>query len=146
MRGPPLPVPVPAAAPEPPADARAGEMREELRSMSETIERTKSEVATLRHPDDADRISDMSHQLDVVVDATKSATQSILEAAESIGSNADKMQLHAAGPEETGALEAIAAAVTRIFEASNFQDLTGQRITKVVNTLKDVEAGVSHMI
>jgi len=33
-----------------------------------------------------------------------------------------------------------------IFEHSNFQDITGQRITKVVNTLKFVEERVDKMI
>jgi chemotaxis protein CheZ len=34
----------------------------------------------------------------------------------------------------------------RIFEACNFQDLTGQRIAKVLATLKFIEERVAHMV
>jgi chemotaxis protein CheZ len=36
--------------------------------------------------------------------------------------------------------------VTRIFEACNFQDITGQRITKVVRTLKHIEGKIEVLI
>jgi chemotaxis protein CheZ len=36
--------------------------------------------------------------------------------------------------------------VTRIYEACSFQDITGQRITKVVATLKAIESKVGHII
>ncbi len=37
-------------------------------------------------------------------------------------------------------------AVTRIYEACSFQDITGQRITKVVSALQAIERKVAHMI
>ncbi len=37
-------------------------------------------------------------------------------------------------------------AVTSIYEACSFQDITGQRITKVVNTLKVIEQRIDQMI
>ena len=37
-------------------------------------------------------------------------------------------------------------ATTRIYEACSFQDITGQRITKVVNTLKTIEAKVGQIV
>ena len=37
-------------------------------------------------------------------------------------------------------------AVTQIYEACSFQDITGQRITKVVTTLKAIEGKVAHII
>ena len=36
--------------------------------------------------------------------------------------------------------------VIKIFEACNFQDLTGQRITKVVGTLKFIETHILRMM
>jgi len=36
--------------------------------------------------------------------------------------------------------------VTNIFEASNFQDITGQRINKVVKTLKHIEAKIDALV
>ena len=40
----------------------------------------------------------------------------------------------------------ITESVTRIFEASNFQDITGQRITKVVKTLKYIERKIDALL
>jgi chemotaxis protein CheZ len=37
-------------------------------------------------------------------------------------------------------------AVTKIYEACSFQDITGQRITKVVTTLKAIESKVAQII
>jgi chemotaxis protein CheZ len=37
-------------------------------------------------------------------------------------------------------------ATTRIYEACSFQDITGQRITKIVATLKTIERKVAHII
>ena len=37
-------------------------------------------------------------------------------------------------------------ATTRIYEACSFQDITGQRITKVVGTLKTIEAKVVQIV
>jgi chemotaxis protein CheZ len=42
--------------------------------------------------------------------------------------------------------DAITNEVMKIFEACSFQDITGQRITKVVKTLKDIESKVSSML
>lgn len=47
-------------------------------------------------------------------------------------------------PPEQG--EKLTAAVTRIFEACNFQDLTGQRITKVVGALKHIETKIGALM
>ncbi len=38
------------------------------------------------------------------------------------------------------------AATTQIYEACSFQDITGQRITKIVATLKTIEGKVAHII
>ena len=38
------------------------------------------------------------------------------------------------------------AAVTTIYEACSFQDITGQRITKIVTTLKAIEQKVAHIV
>ncbi len=40
----------------------------------------------------------------------------------------------------------LGAAVTRIYEACNFQDVTGQRINKVVTTLKFIEQKIDALL
>jgi chemotaxis protein CheZ len=42
--------------------------------------------------------------------------------------------------------EQVTAAVTQVYEACNFQDITGQRITKVVKALKHIESKVDALV
>jgi chemotaxis protein CheZ len=42
--------------------------------------------------------------------------------------------------------EKITEAVTQVYEACNFQDITGQRITKVVRALKHIEQKVEALV
>jgi chemotaxis protein CheZ len=121
-------------------------LRDEINGLSETIERTKREIAVLsRTSASEDRLHDMTDQLDAVVKSTEQATHSILGAAEEIQALADKLGLHASD-DERAAIDGIQNHVIAIFEACNFQDLSGQRISKVVNALKEVEQRVHRMM
>ena len=42
--------------------------------------------------------------------------------------------------------EKVTNAVTQVYEACNFQDITGQRITKVVKALKHIESKVDALV
>ncbi len=124
-------------------------LRQELESLANAIMETKKEIAALRHPGASpsdDRIVSMGLQLDAVVEATESATNNILAAAEIIDDHASAMRIQASGNNEIAQIEEISEQVTKIFEACNFQDITGQRINKVVNTLKFIEDRVSMMM
>jgi chemotaxis protein CheZ len=70
-------------------------------------------------------------ELDAGFLATEAATNSIMEVAE------DMEKISKGLPSE--AQEKLNDAVVRIFEACSFQDITGQRIMKVVRTLKVIE-------
>jgi chemotaxis protein CheZ len=123
-------------------------LRTEVRALARSIHQTKSEIAALRSQNsDEDRLIIVSNELDAVVNATEGATQSILEAAEKIDSLAENVK--AKGSEDSylyHIAEEISDNVVAIFEACNFQDITGQRITKVVNTLKFIEERVNAMV
>ena len=47
---------------------------------------------------------------------------------------------------EAETAEVVETEVTKIFEACSFQDITGQRITKVVSTLKQIDEKVSDLL
>jgi len=105
----------------------------ELLDLSSRIQCTMREVATIRHPlMDNDRVQSAVDELGAIVVATELATEQILAAAESIEGELER----ASGGD--GKAVAIAA-VTTIYEACNFQDITGQRITKVMTLLRDVD-------
>jgi len=110
----------------------------ELEQLAHYIQDAKREIAEIQPHDISERIPAATDELDAVVDHTAEATGTILDAAEAMGKAAAGM------PRERA--DIIAAAVTRIYEACNFQDVTGQRITKVVKTLKYIEQKIDALL
>lgn len=112
---------------------------EELESLAQYIRETKEEIAHIR-PDDIndEHIPFATDELDAIITATEDATGTILDCAEKIEATA-----RAVDEEQAKALE---DCVTRIYEACNFQDITGQRINKVVKTLKHIEERVTFVV
>ncbi|WP_417317021.1 protein phosphatase CheZ [Emcibacter sp.] len=112
---------------------------QECQSLADYINDAKSEIASLSadHSDDA-QIPRAGQELEAIVQQTESATNTIMEAAERIMS---------ADPEDHEAYQScVNDAVMEIFEACSFQDITGQRISKVVGTLEYVEDRVDRLI
>lgn len=119
--------------------ARETSLLSEVESLGRTIASAKAEIAALRVDDI--RVSDIpfaTDELDAIVAHTASATHAILETCETL----DAVAEHLAG-EPAAQLQ---DATTRIYEACGFQDITGQRITKVVNTLKIIEEKVGQLV
>ncbi len=124
----------------------ACKIREELGTIHQAIDETKRDIATLHHEGfDEEHMKAVSNELDAVVEHTEGATETILTAAESIDSNASNLSAALRGSEGEMAAD-IQDQVVKIFEACNFQDVTGQRINKVVSTLKFIEDRVTHMM
>ena len=111
----------------------------EIRSLADSIQRVRSEIASLRPQDISDDfIPTATDELDAVVGATEAATNAIMDNAEAIQNLSSEMSDEAA--------EKVEAAVTEIFTACGFQDITGQRITKVVSALKEIEKKISALL
>ncbi len=108
----------------------------EIRELSAYIENAQDEISALQ-PNDLhqQKIPDAGKQLDAIVKSTEDATNRIMEQAEKI---------MAANPLDMDSYQqTVNDAVMEIFEACSFQDLTGQRISKVVETLQHIERRVS---
>jgi chemotaxis protein CheZ len=69
-----------------------------------------------------------------------------LTAAEEIDQSANTLSAVVKSEQERGLAQDIQERVIKIFEACNFQDLTGQRISKVVATLRFIEQHIVQMI
>ena len=110
----------------------------EVNALSDTIFRTLLEVTMLRHPMmDDDRVLAAVDELDAIVAATEVATDDILTVTEALDDLGARL---AAGAIDAAAAAAgITTATTAIYQAANFQDVTGQRIAKVVGLLRDVD-------
>ncbi|MFZ0694073.1 MAG: protein phosphatase CheZ [Alphaproteobacteria bacterium] len=134
-----------SAIPAPAVDPT--KLRGELEALRDSIVNTKREIAAVRHPSSSsDRLVVATDELDAVVAATEQATHTILEAAETVDDMADRIK-QASKDEFIGRIaDEMREVIIKIFEACNFQDITGQRITKVVNTVKFIEEHVDAMI
>ena len=104
----------------------------ELTAVAEYIARIKQEIGALRVNELCrDRIPTANEELGTVVRATASATHDIMAAAEEIlGADDNSLEGYRARVETK---------MLAIFEACAFQDITGQRISKVVEALGQLE-------
>lgn len=113
--------------------ADSGVLRAELNKISEYISSAKQEIGTMKvEGDESKDLSLAGAELDAVVKDTEEATNKILDAADIISEQAELIK-------DAAVSTAISDAVTEIFTASNFQDITGQRINKVVSIIDYVE-------
>jgi chemotaxis protein CheZ len=103
----------------------------ELDALERIIAEARAEVAALnRDVAEGEPIPAAADELGAVVEHTAQATHTILDACERL----EALELGAAD-----APLRLAEQTTRIYEACAFQDITGQRIAKVVNALEAIE-------
>ena len=111
----------------------------ELEALSLFIQTAKAEIAAVNpHHIRNQDIPTATDELDAVVGATETATGTILDTCEALERLAGNLPAPAA--------DEVIGHVTRIYEACNFQDITGQRINKVVKTLKHIEVRIDAML
>ncbi len=110
-----------------------------IAELAEIIDSLKKEIS-LQTPEHVknSHIPDATDELDAVISATANATNTIMGICEEI-------EGIAAGV-EGDAKDQLVNKVTEIYEACTFQDVTGQRIKKVVTTLHVIEEKVDRII
>lgn len=119
----------------------------ELDLIHDAINRTKREIAVLHGKSfNGDEMAKVNGELGAVVGGTEQATQQILEATEAIDQAATALSKNISPEQQKLLSEEIQERVVSIFEACNFQDLTGQRISKVMNTMKFIEQHINEMM
>ncbi len=118
----------------------------EVRSLIQYITRLREEIAGIaREQDDQTAFDGMADRLDAIVDSTADATNSILTAMEDIDEAVEKLRAHPEPAEIDALCDHICERTLEAMEACSFQDLTGQRINRVVGSLKFVEQRVNSM-
>ena len=119
----------------------------EISDISGRIKATKVEIAALRHPlAGEDKFQLASEELGAVVKATEVATNAIMSCAEEIEDMIREVRAQMPDGYQSSRLGDMQEAILRIYEACNFQDLTGQRINKVVRALAFIEERVESML
>lgn len=119
-------------------------LRYELGQMARSIARAKSEIAALRpNGEGVTHLEEATEALDAIVRTTERATSEILESAETIQETAWTLRERDV---EEDLCDVLDRRATDIYTACSFQDLTAQRITKVVQVLRYLEGRINAMI
>lgn len=133
------------------------ELYGELGDLARYINGARKELREFQPGQLADKdIPDASQQLDAIVSQTEQATGSIMDSCEQLEGINERIKdrlISTEPPIDPDVLAGVDDAVmegqqhiTRIFESCNFQDLTGQRIKKIVTTLNEIERQVLRMV
>ncbi len=105
---------------------------DDFHQIMEKISQTRDDMQLLNMPNnEVCPLTDAENELKMVVKATEDATNRIMSAAETIMTADPKDPAHYHLTVESKVME--------IFEACSFQDITGQRINRVVETLDFVD-------
>jgi len=111
----------------------------ELERLAAYIDAAKREIAQIRPQDVKEEyLPGATDQLDAVVEATAVATNTIMDSCDEIEG--------VMGEVSDGVAAKLMGATTRIYEACTFQDITGQRIGKVVTALKNIEERIDALV
>lgn len=123
------------------------QLKSEIVSLVQYVRRFREEIAQMVAADgDQSRFDSMADQLDAIVAATEEATHGILERMEEIDTVVEDLRT-ADDPKARGALcDKVNEQTMAAMEACTFQDITGQRVNKIVRSMKFVEERVNTMI
>lgn len=116
-----------------------GHIYQEILVLKDVIETLRGDLrSAIPHDITRDHIPGATDELDAVVNLTEQATNTIMEACEAV--QADIGHLPA------DVQDKVLSHMTVIFEACTFQDITGQRIGKVVSALKKIDGKTKDVI
>lgn len=108
------------------------DLSQDIRDLIAYVDLAKAEITALKPQTLSSRdIPEASEELDAIVAATEDAASKMMDMAEEIQALADDGNADIA--------DRVTDIATRIYEASSFQDITGQRVTKVVRVLNHLE-------
>ncbi len=108
----------------------------EFREIADQISLTRTEIGQLNATEiKQGRIPEAGNELKAIIDSTEDATHKIMESAETI--------MTADPSDQANYYTIVNENIMTIFEACSFQDITGQRISRVVDTLEFIDKRVS---
>lgn len=116
----------------------------EIEKMARYILSAKKEIAAIvpESQEGEHHLNTASSELEEVIRATENATNTIMDEAEAIQKIADTL----AQSESDAVREQLRKHVSIMIEACTFQDITGQRIRKVLKLLDYVESRIGNLV
>lgn len=123
------------------------ELSRQIVQLYEYMERIKSEIATVAHPNaPVDHFNKVADQLNAIVQATEDATNTIMGVTEDTSNIVESLKKRVGADDMVQDLDKILANGNQVFEACTFQDITGQRISKIVKTMNLLEGTLSSLV
>lgn len=123
------------------------QLKQEFDALRRYIQRVRKEIASIDRPADEDHKFDSTgDQLDAIVKATEEATDTIMECMESNEEAIEKLREQITDPVQVALLDQISSNGNEVFKACSFQDITGQRVNKVVKSITYVEERVLSLV
>ncbi len=122
-------------------------LRQEFEGLWRYVQRVRQEIAAIDRPaDEEHKFDSTGDQLDAIVEATEEATNTSMECMESNEDAIGNLRKRISDPDQVALLDQIAANGNEVFKACSFQDITGQRINKVVRSITYVEERVNALV
>lgn len=121
-------------------------LKRELATIQDAIARNKRELASLIGEGKERRMARAGDELRAAVDGMDDATQDILKSVEIIDESARALAASLPDDYKRGLAQDIQDNVVKVYEACNFQDIAGQRITNVIGTMTMVEDRIAGML
>lgn len=123
------------------------QLSNEVHNLLAYVERLRKELAgTILEEENKTPFESMSSTLDAIATSTLEASETILGASEEIANLSDSLREKLEDEEAIALCDQIAAKSMESMEACSFQDLTGQRVSKVIRSLQFVEERVDAMV
>jgi len=121
-------------------------LQSEIYNLIHYIERLRKEIAGIAQTKSSQtRFEGMADRLDAIISSTAEATDTILSAMETVDGAVAELRTHPDAEKIDTLCDKITGGTTEAMEACSFQDLTGQRVSKVVGSLRFVEERVNAM-
>jgi len=128
-------------------DGTLDSLRQDLSNLFKHIHEVRYEIAAIHRPADQEHSLDRAgDQLQAIVAATEQSSFAIMDAMEKNEALVGKLRGVTKEAAATALLDEISNNNMAVFEACSFQDITGQRITKVVATLRYIEDRIEALI
>jgi len=123
------------------------DLRKGLTNLFRYIERVRQEIAAINSDSgEEERFKSMGEQLDAIVNATEEATHTVMGRAEDNDNAVEELRKAITDPDQLALLDRINANSGDVYQACSFQDITGQRVAKIVKSISYLEERIGSLI
>jgi chemotaxis protein CheZ len=129
-----------------PADDAVQSLERELAQLHDAVAHNVRELSALIGDGNERHMAHAAGKLGAAVEGMEKATEKILKSAEVIDECAKALTASLKDDYKRGLAQEIQDHVVNLYEACNFQDLSGQRIGHVIETLNSIEDQVEGML